>query len=95
MDADQTMSTKERHFICPECGSKELALVRTETVSRGIYQVTNGSKLLWEYGKEAVFDCTLSETQCGNGHPLTLKNGMVVQDDLEALEQWFEERAES
>jgi len=89
------MSTKERHFVCPECRSKELFLFREEKVARAIYQVKNRNRLEWEHGKEEVLDCSMSETRCGNGHALVLKNGMVVQDDLEALEQWFEERAES
>lgn len=86
------MSTTQRHFVCPKCASKELVVVRAETVSRGIYQVRNGSRLEWEHGKEEVLDCVMSETRCGNGHPLVLRNGMIVQDDLEALEQWFEEQ---
>jgi len=86
------MSTTQRHFVCPECGIEELVLVRAETVSRGIYQVRNGSRLEWEHGKEEVLDCTMAETRCANGHPLRLKDGSIVQDDLKALEQWFEEQ---
>jgi len=89
------MSTTQRHFVCPECGIEELVLVRAETVSRGIYQVRNGSRLEWEHGKEEVIDCTMSETRCSNGHPLVLRNGMTVGDDLEALEKWFSERVGS
>jgi len=88
------MSMKERHFVCPKCGSEELVLVRTETVSRPIYQVKNGDAFSWEHGKEEVLDCTMSQTQCANGHPLMLADGTTVQDDLEALEEWFEERGQ-
>jgi len=85
------MSTEERHFVCPECGSKELVLVREEKVARAICQVKISNRLEWEHGKEEVVDCMMSETRCGDGHPLVLKNGTVVQDDLRALEQWFRE----
>jgi len=85
------MSTKERQFICPKCGSKELVLVREEKVTRAMYQVKIRNRLEWEHGKEEVLDCAMSSTQCLNGHALVLKDGTFVQDDLEALEQWFRE----
>jgi hypothetical protein len=89
-----TMSMKERHFVCPECGNKELVLVRDERVACSLYQSQRGDTLCWEYGKERLIDSTMTEMQCGNGHPLKLKNGMIVQDDLKALEEWFEQRGQ-
>jgi hypothetical protein len=88
------MSKTERHFVCPKCGSHELVLVRDERTSRSLYQVQTGGEVEWEHGKEEVLDCTMAETRCGNGHPLVLRNGLAVGDDLEALEQWFEEHGQ-
>jgi len=89
-----TMSMRERRFVCPECASKELVLVRDERVACSLYQSQRGDTVCWEYGKERLIDSTLTEMQCGNGHPLVLRNGLTVGDDLEALEQWSSERGQ-
>jgi len=86
---------KERNFVCPECGETELRLVRRETTSRVIYQSGIGTPNGWDHGKEEILDCEGADTMCACGHVLTLKDGTTVQDDLEALEQWFEEQEES
>lgn len=85
----------ERHFTCPKCGSHELVLVRDERTSRTLCQVKTGGGVEWEHGKEEVLDCMMAETRCGNGHPLVLRNGATVQDDLKALEQWFTENSQA
>lgn len=83
---------KERHFVCPKCGDEELFLRREETTRRTLYQSGMGTPNGWDHGKEEILDCQAADTTCGNGHVLTLKDGTTVGDDLEALEQWFEEQ---
>ena len=73
-------------FTCKICGNQNLYLVRKEKTSLSLEEGQED----FDYGKESVIDCEISELQCGEGHTLTLKNGNVV-DDYDSYVKWLKE----
>jgi len=60
-----------KKFKCSICGSKNLYQRRTEIVAQRLYSTKND----FDFGKEEVIDTTSSRLECGNDHPLLLKDG--------------------
>ena len=77
-------------FKCPKCGSTNLYLVREETTATEL-TLPNDDTEDFDYGRESVVDCDVSEVQCGEDHSLVLQSGEVVSDFKE-FKTWFEEQ---
>ena len=76
-------------FECPKCGNTNIYLYRKEETSTELS--VSHDETSFDYGRESVIDCDVSEIQCGEGHTLTLKDGRTF-DDLEGFRKWQEEQ---
>ncbi len=77
---------KVTEFKCA-CGSQNLYQRRTETVAQRFYPTDND----FDLGKEEVVDNDSSRLECGNDHPLLLKNGSEC-NTFEDYVKWVKEQ---
>jgi len=74
-------------FECPICGSSHLYQRRTETVVQRFYPTNTD----FDFGTEEVVDNDSTPLECGNDHPLSLKNGQGCYSSEDYV-KWVKEQ---